>query len=81
MQEDPIQNRPAAGPDRTAVVRFVDEKWGASIEVAHGTVFGPAELSVLGVRLASVPRRAFRRWPAGSSCWPLVAAAPAYLVK
>ncbi|HEX4062570.1 MAG TPA: hypothetical protein VHY58_16260 [Streptosporangiaceae bacterium] len=43
MQEDPIQIRPLADSDHAAVVRFVDEEWGAPISVAHGAVFRPAE--------------------------------------
>jgi GNAT superfamily N-acetyltransferase len=30
--------------DRSAVARFLEQQWGSAVQVAHGTVFRPAEL-------------------------------------
>lgn len=44
MPRDQVQIRPVLDADRAAVARFVEAGWGGLVQVAHGTVFRPAEL-------------------------------------
>ena len=39
-----VQIRSLRDGDRDAVTRFLERQWGSAVQVAHGTVFRPAEL-------------------------------------
>jgi hypothetical protein len=39
-----VQVRALADGDRGAAARFLEQQWGSAVQVAHGTVFRPAEL-------------------------------------
>ncbi len=50
-----LQVRPLRDSDRAAVARFLGQHWGSPVQVAHGTVFRPAELPGLIAYSASEP--------------------------
>ena len=39
-----VQVRALADADRGAAARFLEQQWGSAVQVAHGSVFRPAEL-------------------------------------
>jgi hypothetical protein len=39
-----VQIRSLRDDDRGTVARFLEQQWGSAVQVAHGTVFRPAEL-------------------------------------
>jgi GNAT superfamily N-acetyltransferase len=39
-----VRVRPLEDGDRGAAARFIEQQWGSAVQVAHGTVFRPAEL-------------------------------------
>ena len=49
-----VQVRALADGDRGAAARFLEQQWGSAVQVAHGTVFRPAELPGL---IAQTPGR------------------------
>ena len=55
MRHGQVRIRPLRDGDREAVARFLDQQWGSPVQVAHGTVFRPAELPGLIARGAGQP--------------------------
>jgi ribosomal protein S18 acetylase RimI-like enzyme len=54
-QSGQVQIRSLGDGDRRAVARFLEQQWGSAVQVAHGTVFRPAELPGLIAQTPSEP--------------------------